>query len=49
MIIPLFIAGALNGDKSLGHVIIIGLIIFGFIFAMNSSNHSYLILTYSNN
>ncbi len=49
MAIPLFIAGALNGDKSLGPVIVIGLIIFGFIFAMNSSTHSYLILAYSDN
>ena len=47
--IPLFIAGALNGDKSLGPVIVIGLIIFGFVFAMNSSTHSYLILAYSDN
>ena len=48
-VIPLFIAGALNGDKSLGPVIVIGLIIFGFVFAMNSSTHSYLILAYSDN
>ena len=48
-VIPLFIALALNGDKSLGPVIVIGLIIFGFIFAMNSSTHSYLILAYSDN
>ena len=46
---PIIYCLALNGDKSLGPVIIIGLIIFGFIFAMNSSTHSYLILAYSDN
>ena len=48
-VIPLFITGALNGDKSLGPVIVIRLLIFGFSFAMNSSTHLNLILAYSDN
>jgi len=51
LILALFPAGialALQQDLPAEHVIIVGLILFGIIFAINSAIHSYLILAYSN-
>lgn len=45
--IPAAIAGALNGELFATQVLIGGLLIFGFVFAINSSLHSYLIVNYA--
>ncbi|RZQ55464.1 MFS transporter [Pseudidiomarina tainanensis] len=44
---PLLIAGALWLQLSVTFVIIVGLALFGLLFAINSSLHSYLIVSYS--
>src|SRR5215211_4791935 len=44
---PAGIAAALNFNVSPGFVIVAGLILFGFVFALNSAVHSYLILAYT--
>ena len=49
MVIPSLIGVALWRESSPSIAIIIGLTIFGFVFAMNSSTHSYMILAYSDN
>ncbi len=46
---PAGIAIALGADFDPGTVLVIGLIVFGVIFAMNSAVHSYLILSYAEN
>ncbi|MBU2882361.1 organoarsenical effux MFS transporter ArsJ [Psychrosphaera sp. B3R10] len=48
-IIPAFIALALHFNFHILASIIIGLIIFGVVFAINSSMHSYLIVSYAGN
>lgn len=45
--IPLLIALALNFEIAVAWCLIIGLIIFGIVFAVNSSIHSYLIVSYA--
>ncbi|MGZ8705427.1 MAG: organoarsenical effux MFS transporter ArsJ [Aeromicrobium sp.] len=45
--LPAAIAVALSADLDPTAVIIVGLIVFGVIFAMNSAVHSYLILSYA--
>jgi len=47
MLLPAVMALALNNALAADQVLIVGLIIFGFIFAINSAVHSYLILAYS--
>jgi MFS family permease len=49
MVIPSLIGVALWRESSPSIAIILGLTIFGFVFAMNSSTHSYMILAYSDN
>ncbi len=49
MVIPFLIGIALWRESSPSIAIILGLTIFGFVFAMNSSTHSYMILAYSDN
>ena len=49
MVIPSLIGIALWRESSPSIAIILGLTIFGFVFAMNSSTHSYMILAYSDN
>lgn len=44
---PAAMAIALQQGMAAGPVIIIGLILFGIVFAINSAVHSYLILAYS--
>jgi len=46
-IIPIFIAVALHFDFYIRTSIIIGLLVFGALFAINSSLHSYLIVSYA--
>lgn len=46
---PAGIAVALMADVNAGAVLVVGLIAFGVIFAMNSAVHSYLILAYADN
>ena len=46
---PAGIALALTADFDPGTVIVVGLIAFGVVFAMNSAVHSYLILSYADN
>lgn len=46
-IIPAAIALALDSNLSAQHVLVIGLMAFGFIFAINSSLHSYLIVSFA--
>lgn len=46
---PAGIAVALMADVDAGAVLVVGLIAFGVIFAMNSAVHSYLILAYADN
>ena len=49
MVIPSLIGISLWRESSPSIAIILGLFIFGFVFAMNSSTHSYMILAYSDN
>ncbi len=49
MVIPSLIGIALWRESSPSIAIILGLTIFGFVFAINSSTHSYMILAYSDN
>ncbi|MBL4623436.1 MAG: MFS transporter, partial [Immundisolibacteraceae bacterium] len=44
---PAFIAYALNGQMGTEVVLLGGLMLFGFLFAVNSSLHSYLIVSYA--
>jgi MFS family permease len=46
-LLPAAIAGALASGLAPGVVVIVGLILFGFVFALNSAVHSYLILAYT--
>ncbi|MCG7908312.1 MAG: organoarsenical effux MFS transporter ArsJ [Candidatus Thiodiazotropha taylori] len=46
-LLPAFIAIALNQGWPAEQVLIVGLILFGIVFAINSAVHSYLILAYS--
>jgi predicted MFS family arabinose efflux permease len=46
---PAGIAVALNGNIDPTLVIVVGLIAFGVVFALNSAVHSYLILAYADN
>jgi len=46
---PVAIALALSADLDPATVLVVGLIAFGVIFAMNSAVHSYLILSYADN
>lgn len=46
-VIPAFIALSLLQEWNPNFVIVIGLLIFGLVFAVNSATHSYLILAYS--
>ena len=48
-VFPAGIAIALAADLDPGTVLVVGLIAFGVIFAMNSAVHSYLILSYADN
>ena len=45
--LPAGIALSLNGGVAPGIVVVAGLIVFGFVFALNSAVHSYLILSYT--
>ncbi len=45
---PIGIAVALTADFDPTTVLVVGLIAFGFVFALNSAVHSYLILSYAN-
>ena len=45
--LPAGIALSLNGGVAPGIVVVAGLIVFGFVFALNSAVHSYLILAYT--
>lgn len=45
--IPILIALGLGSDLPASGVVVIGLIVFGVVFALNSALHSYLILAYS--
>ena len=45
--IPVLIALGLGSDLPASGVVVIGLIVFGVVFALNSALHSYLILAYS--
>ena len=47
IVIPAAIALALQTDLPAGQTIIIGLMIFGIVFAFNSAVHSYLVLAYT--
>ena len=47
MAIPGAIAFALQQGRPPGHTIVIGLMIFGIVFAFNSAIHSYLVLAYT--
>ncbi len=47
-LIPMSIAIAMTIEWDISYILVIGLMIFGFIFAINSAVHSYLILAYSN-
>jgi len=46
-IVPVFMAFAFNFDGYTPYVLIIGLLIFGGLFAVNSAMHSYLIVSYA--
>ena len=46
---PAAIAIALTADVDPTSVLVVGLIAFGFVFAMNSAVHSYLVLSYADN
>lgn len=46
-LIPALLAGTLSAGASPGVVVMIGLAVFGVIFAINSAVHSYLILAYT--
>jgi MFS family permease len=46
---PAAIAVALTTDLNAGVVLVVGLILFGVVFALNSAVHSYLILSYADN
>lgn len=47
MVVTLGIAGAVWADIEPGLVVVLGLVVFGFVFAINSAVHSYLVLAYS--
>lgn len=47
-VIPVLIASALNAQWFAQETLILGLLIFGALFAINSSMHSYLIVSYAN-
>ena len=47
--LPAGIAIALSAEADPTAVVVVGLIIFGVVFAMNSAVHSYLILSYADN
>jgi len=49
VIIPAGIALALSQEVNIASVVVIGLLVFGIVFALNSAVHSYLILAYSDN
>ena len=49
VMIPAGIALAFSQEVSVAWVVVIGLLIFGIVFAFNSAVHSYLILAYSDN
>ena len=48
-VFPAAIALALGADLDPATVLVVGLIAFGVVFAMNSAVHSYLILSYADN
>ena len=48
-IIPAIIAAALLADWSATIILVIGLLVFGLVFAINSSIHSYLIVSWARN
>lgn len=48
-LLPVGIAAALYFEFAPGTVVVVGLILFGVIFALNSAVHSYLILAYADN
>lgn len=45
--LPILIAAALYFDREAQYVLVIGLIVFGIVFAINSAVHSYLIVAWS--
>jgi predicted MFS family arabinose efflux permease len=47
MLVPIAIALGLAAELPAGGVVVVGLIVFGVVFALNSALHSYLILAYS--
>lgn len=47
LVVTLIIAGAVWADINPDLAVVIGLVVFGFVFAINSALHSYLILAYS--
>lgn len=47
LVVTLVITGAIWIDVQPGLAVVFGLIVFGFVFAVNSALHSYLILAYS--
>lgn len=46
-VVPLLIVFALQLDIAAGPVLVVGLLLFGFFFAINSSVHSFLIVAYA--
>lgn len=46
-LVPLVLAGLIWLDLSPGVAVVVGLLVFGVVFAVNSSLHSYLVLAYS--
>jgi len=46
-VVTLAIAGAVWADLRPGVAVIVGLVVFGFVFAVNSAIHSYLVLAYT--
>ncbi len=48
-LVTTLLAAALSISGSASYVLIIGLLVFGVVFAINSSLHSYLIVSYANN
>ncbi|MEG3617691.1 organoarsenical effux MFS transporter ArsJ [Magnetovibrio sp. PR-2] len=47
LIVTVAIAGAVMADVEPGLAVVFGLVVFGFVFAVNSAVHSYLVLAYS--
>jgi hypothetical protein len=47
LVVPVGLAGALQAGVSPGIALIVGLAVFGIIFAINSAVHSYLVLAYT--